>query len=114
MLYSTLLDDHCHNSILIGFSTFLVHAHNLVDANIAYKVAHNEDEIRSDETTSVDVAHGIAGREGFFGRHDGDDLHARTWLRPFGIPDARGYDEERLSVIQRTLSLALLETHGIV
>jgi len=74
MLGSAFLHHHGHDCVLVRFPALLVGTDNLVNPNIADEVPHDKNEIGCDQTTSIDIAHRIAGRERFFGCQDGYNL----------------------------------------
>ena len=81
---AALFHDHGHDRIFVRLASFLVYPDDLVYPHVADEVAHDKHEICLDDSMRVDVAHGVSGREGFFGRDNRDDLYACAGLRPFG------------------------------
>jgi len=56
----TLFHDHRHDRVLVRLPALLMHAYDLVDADVAHQVAHDEHKVRCHQPTRVDVPHGVA------------------------------------------------------
>lgn len=85
MLYPTLFDHHRHDSVLICLSSLLVRFDDLINPDIADKIACNEYEITRYNSMCVDVPHRISWGEGLLGGHDRYNLDSRAWFRPFRL-----------------------------
>jgi hypothetical protein len=73
---TALFNNHGHNGIFVGFSSFLVCAYNLIYANVANQITRDKDKVTSDDSVRVDVAQSISRAKRLLGRHYGYDFQA--------------------------------------
>ena len=90
-----LFHDHRHDRVFIRPPALLMHTYDLVDADIAHQVAHDEHKVRCHQPTRVDVPHSISRRKRLLRRHDGHNFHSRAWFRPFRFPSNRKLVQSR-------------------
>ena len=69
-----LFHDHRHDRVLVRLPALLMHAHNLVNAHTAHKVARDEHKVGRDDPVRVDVPHRVPRTKRLLGRYDGHYL----------------------------------------
>lgn len=85
-----LLNHHGHNGITVYLPPLFVHSHNLIDPNIAHKIAGDENKVVGNNTMGVDISESIPWCECLLGGDNRDNLETRTRFRPFRLPIEQG------------------------
>lgn len=81
-----LLDHHSHNGITVDLPPLLVYLHNLIDADVAHKIACDKNEVVGDDAMGVDITESIPWCERLLGGDNWDNLETRTGFRPLRLP----------------------------
>ena len=69
-----LLDHHGHNGIAVNLPPLFVHSHDLVDPDIAHKIAGNKNKVVGDDTMGVNISESIPRCECLLGGDDRDNF----------------------------------------
>lgn len=62
----TRLNHHSHDCVLVRPPSFPMNPNDFIDPDITHKISHDEDEVGSNDSSGVNIAHGVTRGERLF------------------------------------------------